>query len=123
MGDRRDVADDPLSLEGESSATPMMRRSPNREEAARRNRSFLSPKHSMKFATWNVQTLSDPAKGIKLAKEMDRYEIDLLGVAECRYIGIDRIAIEDKQVLYPEEKITDTTKEWRSFAHPLQQDA
>ena len=100
MGDRGDVENDPLSLGRESLATPMMRRSQNREEAAMRNRSFLSPKHSMKFATWNVQTLSDPAKGIKLSKEMDRYEIDLLGVAECRYIGSDRIMIEDKQVLY-----------------------
>ena len=54
----------------------------------------------MKFATWNVQTLNDCAKGIKLAKEMDRYKIDVLGVAECRYTGSDRITIEDKHVLY-----------------------
>ena len=44
--------------------------------------------------------LKDTAKGVKLAKEMDRYEIDVLGVAECRYIGSDRVRIEDKEVLY-----------------------
>ena len=54
----------------------------------------------MMFATWNVQTLNDCAKGIKLAKEMDRYKIDVLGVAECRYTGSDRTIIEDKHVVY-----------------------
>ena len=66
----------------------------------KRKRSFLSPKHCVKFAAWNVQTLNDPAKGIKLAKEMDRYHIDILGISECRYLGSDRIIIEDKHVLY-----------------------
>ena len=54
----------------------------------------------MKIAVWNVQTLNDAAKGIKLAREMDRYGIDVLGVAECRYIGSDSIRIEDKVVVY-----------------------
>ena len=31
---------------------------------------------------------------------MDRYENDVLGVAECRYTGSDRTTIEDKQVFY-----------------------
>ena len=97
MGDRLAVVNFSHSLEF---TTPMMHRSQIREENGRLNLTFLSPKHSMKFATWNVQTLNDPAKGINLAKGMDRYEIDLLGVDECRYTGSDRIMIEGKQVLY-----------------------
>ena len=54
----------------------------------------------MKFGVWNVRSLTDPVKGPKLAKEMDRYKIDILGVAESRYTGSDRISIEDKQVLF-----------------------
>ena len=37
---------------------------------------------------------------MKLPKEMDRHEIDVLGVSECRYTGSDRMRIEDKEVLY-----------------------
>ena len=38
----------------------------------------------MKIATWNVQTLNDTSKEVKLARDMDKYQIDVLGVAECR---------------------------------------
>lgn len=100
MGDGEDVVDGASSTEPVSATTPMKCCSQSRKEAAGLKRSFLSPKHSMKFATWNVQTLNDCAKGIKLTKEMDRYEIDVLGVAECRYTGSDRITIEDKHVMY-----------------------
>ena len=54
----------------------------------------------MNFGIWNVRTLNDPAKGPKLAKEMDRYNIDVLGVAESRYVGSDKVSIGNKQVLY-----------------------
>ena len=100
MGDSQDAVASSDSTEPGPVTAPMMSRSQSREEAARRNQSFLSPKHCMKLATWNVQTLNDNAKGIKLAKEMDRYKIDILGVAECRYTGSDRTIIEDKHVLY-----------------------
>ena len=66
----------------------------------KRKKSFLSPKHCVKFAVWNVQTLNEQAKGIKLAKEMERYHIDILGVSECRYVGSDHTVIANKHVLY-----------------------
>ena len=78
----------------------MTMHSQSRKETVRLKKSFLSPKHCVRIATWNVQTLNDDAKGVKLAREMDRYEIDVLGVAECRYSGSDRIRIEDKTVVY-----------------------
>ena len=54
----------------------------------------------MNFTTWSVLTLNDCAKGTKAAKEMDRYKIYVLGIAECRYTGSDRTMIVDKYVLY-----------------------
>ena len=98
MGDSNDVVVG--SQQRDAITTPMMPRSQSQEEATRRMPSFLSPKHCMKFGIWNVRTLNDPVKGPKLAKEMDRYKIDVLGVAESRYVGSDRIMIEDKHVLY-----------------------
>ena len=98
MGDSNDVVVG--SRQRDATTTPMVRRSQIREEATRRTPSFLSPKHCMKFGIWNVRTLNDPVKGPKLAKEMDRYKIDILGVAESRHTGSDRVSIEDKQVLY-----------------------
>ena len=88
------------SNQSETLTTPMTTHSQSRKETVGLKNSFLSPKHSVKIATWNVQTLNDTAKGIKLAKEMDRYDIDVLGVAECRYTGADGVRIEDKVVLY-----------------------
>ena len=84
----------------ETLTTPMTTHSQSRKETMGPNNSFLSPKHSVKIATWNVQTLNDTAKGVKLAREMDMYQIDVLGVAECRYTGSDQVRIEDKTVLY-----------------------
>ena len=75
----------------------------------------------MMFATWNVQTLNDCAKGIKLAKEMDRYKIDVLGVAECRYTGSDRTIIEDKHVVYSGRDDGRHYRGWHSFARLLLQ--
>ena len=78
----------------------MKTHSQSRKETMCRKKSLLNPKHSVRIATLNVQTLNDTAKGVKLAREMDRYDIDVLGVAECRYTGSDRMRIEDKEVIY-----------------------
>ena len=81
--------------------SPMMVCGQSREEATRRNRGhILTPKHSVRIGTWNVQTLWDTAKGLKLAQEMNRYGLEILGVTECRYTGSGRTEIGDKVVLY-----------------------
>ena len=81
--------------------SPMMVCGQSREEATRRTLGqILTPKHCVKIGTWNVQTLWDTAKGLKLAKEMDRYGLEILGVSECRYTGSGRTQIGDKSVVY-----------------------
>ena len=54
----------------------------------------------MKIAVWNVQMLNDTAKRVKLTREMVRYGVDVLGVAEYRHTGSNCIRIEDKLVVY-----------------------
>ncbi|KNE87421.1 hypothetical protein PSTG_19194, partial [Puccinia striiformis f. sp. tritici PST-78] len=39
------------------------------------------------IGTWNIRTLSDPSKLAQVAKEMDKYNLDILGLAETRWIG------------------------------------
>ena len=56
--------------------------------------------HSWKIIVWNVQTLKDNEKGVKLSRKLDRYGVDVLGVAECRYTASSFIRIEDKVVVY-----------------------
>ena len=78
----------------------MMECGQSREEATRRKPGrILTPKHSVKIGTWNVQTLCDTAKGLKLAREMDRYGLEILGVSECRYTGSGRTQVGDKTVI------------------------
>ena len=81
--------------------SPMMACGQSRKEATcRKFGQVLTPKHSVKIGTWNVQTLLDTAKGLKLTREMDRYGIEILGVSECRYTGSGRTEIGDKTVIY-----------------------
>ena len=71
MGDRVDAARGACATIQEPVAAPLMRHSQSREEAVVRNKSILSPKHCMNFATWSVHTLNDCGKGIKAVKEID----------------------------------------------------
>ena len=98
MRGRMDIVNGSSKLE--TLTMPMTTHSQNRKETVGAKKCVLSPNHSVKLATWNVQTLNDTAKGVKLAKEMDGYKNVVLGVAECRYIRSNHVRIEDKEVLY-----------------------
>ena len=81
--------------------SPMTVCGQSRKEATRlKPGHILTSKHCVKIGTWNVQTLWDTAKGLKLAREMDRYGLEILGVSECRYTGAGRTQIDDKTVIY-----------------------
>ena len=82
VGDNEDCVSGVCSQDQIPETQPMVHPSQTQKEAMKRKKSFLSSRHCVKFAVWNVQTLNDPAKGIKLAKEMDRYRIDILGVSD-----------------------------------------
>ena len=101
MGERNGQQLQQPAISQTDAHSPMMVCGQSREEATRRNRGhILTPKHSVRIGTWNVQTLWDTAKGLKPAQEMDRYGLEILGVSECRYTGSGRKEIGDKIVLY-----------------------
>ena len=63
--------------------------SPPREAMSSR-RSFLGPKTVIRLETWNVRTMFETGKTAQVTKEMERYDLDILGVSECRWTGTGR---------------------------------
>ena len=46
---------------------------------------LFSPKQPTRIACWNVQTMYQSGKSAQIAKEMDRYNIEILGLSEVRW--------------------------------------
>ena len=49
------------------------------------NSSLLNPKSNCNIGTWNVQTST--SKTAQIVKEMGNYQLDILGIRECRWTG------------------------------------
>ena len=59
----------------------------SREDAPRLMKSFLGPKHVTSVGTWNPRTLYQAGKTAQVVKEMQRYQLHLLGLCEVRWLG------------------------------------
>lgn len=46
---------------------------------------LFSPKQPTRIACWNVRTMYQSEKSAQIAKEMDRYNIEILGLSEVRW--------------------------------------
>ena len=57
-------------------------------------------KHDTKFGTWNVRTLMQPGKLDNIKREMERMEISLLGISECRWKGAGTIQSDKYRIIY-----------------------
>ena len=51
----------------------------------RRPKKMCSAKHPTKIGTWNVRTLYQNGKSQQVAEEMDRYQLEILGLSEVRW--------------------------------------
>ena len=52
-----------------------------------RQPAIVSHKDMLKIATWNVGTLYRTGKLVSVQQEMDRLQIDVLGLSEIRWKG------------------------------------
>ena len=59
----------------------------SRKEACSLRESLAAPKSIMKIGTWNVRTMYRIGKTAVVAREMRKYDIDVLGISECRWAG------------------------------------
>ena len=51
------------------------------------NSSLLNPKSNCNIGTWNVQTMYSTSKTAQIVKEMGNYQLNILGISECRWTG------------------------------------
>ena len=56
-------------------------------EVWRLTTSLTKPKINVNIGCWNVRTLYSVGKSAQLAREMDKYKIDVMGISECRWMG------------------------------------
>ena len=72
-------------------------------------RMFLSPKVSTRIGTWNVRTMYQTGKCAQVVRKMSRLNLDILGVAECRWNGAGEIKMGTGElVLYSGNQEDDT---------------
>ena len=60
-------------------------------EVRRLTTSLTKPKVSVNIGCWNVRTLYSIGKSAQLAREMDKYKIDVMGISECRWTGQGKV--------------------------------
>ena len=60
-------------------------------EVRRLTTSLTKPKVNVNIGCWNVRTLYSIGKSAQLAREMDKYKIDVMGISECRWMGQGKV--------------------------------
>jgi len=65
----------------------------SRKEAQRPTVSFVTPKQGVRLGCWNVRSLYRTGAAAQVAREMERYELDALGVSECRWTGAGKMKV------------------------------
>ena len=58
----------------------------------------------MKIATWNVRTMHQAGKLQNVKAEAIRQKVDILGLAEVRWLGSGKLVSEDHTLIYPGHK-------------------
>ena len=70
-------------------------------EAHRPTNSIVTPKDTLMIGHWNVRNLYRGGAAAQVAREMEGYKVDILGISECRWTGAGRQRITSRQtVLY-----------------------
>ncbi|XP_073668649.1 uncharacterized protein [Paramisgurnus dabryanus] len=62
---------------------------------------LLTIKATTKIGTWNVRTMHETGKAAQVASEMNRYNIQVLGICECRWNGSGMTSLASgEKILY-----------------------
>ena len=66
-----------------------------------RKASLLDAKTHLSIGTWNVRTMSDTSRTTQVLREMQSYELHILGVSECRWTGFGQLTMgTEETILY-----------------------
>lgn len=78
---------------------PMTAMGQSLREAQRPTRSLVTPKNILTIGHWNVRTMYREGAAAQIASEMKRYQLDVLGISECRWAGAGRMRMATGQTL------------------------
>ena len=62
-------------------------------EVWRLTTSLTKPKVNVNIGCWNVRTLYSIGKSAQLAREMNKYKIDVMGISKCRWMGQRKVKL------------------------------
>ena len=68
-------------------------------EAHRPTRSLASPKTTATIGHWNVRSMYRGGATAQIAREMEEYHLDILGISECRWTGAGRVKLATGQTI------------------------
>ena len=69
----------------------MMPMGQTRKETRGLKDSLANPKVIRRIGTWNVRTMYSIGKTAQVVNEMNRYNLGILGISECRWTGSGKI--------------------------------
>ena len=72
---------------------------PIRKEACTLIKSFANPKKMLRIGNWNVRTMYSVGKTAQVVREMQRYNLDILGISECRWSGSGRLKTQTGETI------------------------
>ena len=77
--------------------------------AQRPTNSIITPKDTLVMGNWNVRSLYRGGATAQVAREIERYKLDILGISKCRWTGAGRQRIANKRESEKEEMVLDWT--------------
>ncbi len=63
------------------------------------NRSFTTPKSTVRIGTWNVRTMYSTGKSAQVVEEMRKYKMNILGISECRWTGFGKLRTQTEDTI------------------------
>jgi hypothetical protein len=60
----------------------------------------MDPKKTIKIGTWNVRTMYQVSKTAQVIREMERYQLGILGISECRWTESGRNITQGHTIIY-----------------------
>ena len=71
----------------------------SRKEDQRPTASIVNPWNKTRIGNWNVRTMFETGKAGQVAREMKRYNLDILGISECRWRGSGKSKLSTGEVI------------------------
>ncbi|CAG2220119.1 Craniofacial development protein 2 [Mytilus edulis] len=60
----------------------------------------MDPKKTIKIGAWNVRTMFQVSKTAQVIREMERYQLGILGISECRWTESGKIITQGHTIIY-----------------------